>query len=606
MLNYGIIGNCKTCALISSRAAIAWFCFPDFSSPSVFARILDKDKGGSFEIHTKGRYKTSQKYVEHTNILETYFESERASFVVVDFFPRYRKLIPNRKRKVFRQNRLVRILKPLKGKPIIKINYDPELDYARSENKFEVVNGNLVVKNNDLVLSLISNVDYDSIMKKDFFELNHTKYFIIGGEDKPEYFNVTHCLRLMNATKRYWKRWVSSLVLPERNRELIIRSALVLKLLTFSETGALIAAPTTSIPEEIGSERNWDYRFCWIRDASFAVDALKKIGRDHEAKKLMNFVFDNTIKKKQNMQIMYGINGETDLKEQKLGHLAGFMNSKPVRIGNAAFHQKQNDIYGSIIDVIYLYYVYYGYEKKMPEKFWIFLRYLMKQIKMHWKEKDHGIWEFRGVQKHFTYSKLMCCVGADRAVRIAQHYNKHKLAEKWVFLRDEIKKDIMDNAWSEKKRTFTMSYEGEDLDAALLMMSYHEFLEPSDPRLISTIRAIDNNLKQGFLVKRYEINDDFGKSKSSFTICAFWFIDALYMSGEIEKAQNIFKKLVKCSNHLGLFSEDTDVKTKKLLGNFPQAYTHLALINTAILLSEWSVKRKKIDFSSFPSSIRIE
>jgi len=383
--------------------------------------------------------------------------------------------------------------------------------------------------------------------------------------------------------------------LPEKNKNEIIRSVLTLKLLTFSESGAILAAATTSIPEEAGSNRTWDYRFCWIRDASFTVDALKKIGRDAEAKHLMEFIFKNTVGKRKDIQIMYGIDGKRTLTEKYLNHLSGYRNSTPVRIGNAAYNQKQNDIYGSIIDVIYLYYVFYEYDKRLPKKYWIFLKYLVSEIKNNWKKKDKGIWEFRGFQKHFTYSKLMCYIGMDRAVKIAQHFKQDKLAQDWIYLAEEIKNDILKNAWSEKKRAFTMFYGSEDLDAAVLLMCYHNFLEPDDPRLISTVNQINEELRSGTSVNRYKIKDDFGQSTSTFTICAFWLVDALNYIGKREEAQSLYEKLLKYSNHLGLFSEDLEEKTKNLIGNFPQAYTHIAIINTSIVLSEWSTKRIKFE-----------
>ncbi len=594
MLDYGIIGNCHTCALVSKKASIEWFCFPHFSSSSVFAKILDRKSGGSFEIKGVGKYKTRQRYLTDTNILETTFESDKESFQVLDFFPRYRKIIPNKKRKIFTQNRLIRIIKPIKGRPIIKVRYDPKMNYATGKDKHELKDRKIITSNRDSTITLITNVGTDTIMEEHEFVLNHTKYFIIGVDDDVEEFNVKKCYNLLTSTKKYWRKWVGSLVLPEKNRDLIIRSALVLKLLTFSQTGAIIAAATTSIPEESNSERTWDYRYCWVRDASFTADALKKIGRKHEAKRLMEFIFNNTVKEKKSLRLMYDIFGNSDLTEKNLEHLQGYKGCKPVRVGNAAYHQKQNDIYGSIIDVLYLYFIYYKYEKKMPEKYWRMLRYLVSEIKNNWHRPDHGIWEFRGITEHFTYSKLMCYVGVDRAIKIAQHFGREKAALDWSHLRDEIGHDIMKKNWSEKKQSFTIHPNSDDMDAALLMMSYHDFLPNDDPRTISTIKQIDKELANGALVQRYKIKDDFGKSKSSFTICSFWLIDALYRIGETKKAEKIFKQLNRYSNHLGLFSEDIDIKSRNLMGNFPQAYTHIALINSAILLSEWSSKRKEI------------
>ncbi|MBU1854880.1 MAG: glycoside hydrolase family 15 protein, partial [Nanoarchaeota archaeon] len=374
MLDYGIIGNCKTCALVKKDTSIDWFCFPKFNSPSIFAKILDKDIGGTFKISPIGRYKLSQSYIKHTNVLETVFQSAKNEFVVYDFFPRYHKILSGRKSKLYKQNRIIRIVKPIKGNPKIKVHYEPKLNYALGENEHEVVEYNLITKNKNLHVSLISNVSFEKILKKKTIELDHTKYFVIGIADDAKDFNVKKCMRLMNDTKKYWYKWVSTLTLPERNREDIIRSALTLKLLTYSETGAILAAPTTSIPEEVGSDRTFDYRFCWVRDASFTADALKKIGRDYEAKKLIEFIIDATSKSEKKMQIMYGIEGEHNLIEKELKHLQGYQGSKPVRVGNAAHSQKQNDIYGSIIDIMYLYFVYYEFESKIPLKYWQFVK----------------------------------------------------------------------------------------------------------------------------------------------------------------------------------------------------------------------------------------
>ena len=597
MLDYGIIGNCKTCALVDKHASIDWFCYPDFASPSVFARMLDEEKGGSFSVKAKGNYKTSQRYDEHTNILETTFDDGHNRFVVMDFFPRYRKLLPNRKQKLVKQNNLVRLIKPLKGKPFVKVCYDPKLNYAQGENRHRVVKGKLITRNKHRVISMVSNVDYDFIRESMYFKLDHTKYFVIGDPKESEHFNATYLKRIASATRTYWRKWVNTLTIPEEHGERIIRSALTLKLLTFSESGAIIAAATTSLPEEIGKERNWDYRYCWVRDAALTVDAFKKIGRDYEAKRLIEFFLNNSIMKHKPLQLMYGIHGEAKLTEKRLDHLAGFRGSKPVRIGNAAYDQQQHDIYGSLIDLLYLYYGYYEYERRMPKQFWNFLVYLVREIEKRWRRKDAGIWEFRGIKEHFTYSKLMCYVGIDRAIKLAQHVGKHKEAEQWAQLRDRIQAEILGKAWNDRKRAFTMYYGASELDASVLMMSYHDFLDPDDPRLIGTVKAINEELRTAGLVQRYHMSDDFGRSESGFTICSFWLIDALYTVGEKEEARKLYDQLEKYSNHLGLYSEDLDLKTKKLIGNFPQAYTHIALINSSILLSEWNAKRRKVEKS---------
>lgn len=595
MLPYGLIGNCKTCALIKKDAAVEWMCFPTFSSPSVFAKILDSEKGGSLEIKPNRQYAIRQRYLFHTAILETIFESKQDSFKVLDFFPRYRKLLSHRHAQLVKQNRLIRLIIPLKGAPLVKIIYQPRPNYALEECSFQEEEGNLLCKTpqaSQEELSLISNIPYSSILQQEYVELKQAKYLAVGSKKEPLEFSVKKCYILLNATKKYWEKFVSTLTVPKRNKEIIIRSAITLKLLTYSETGAIVAAPTTSIPEQAGTARTFDYRYCWIRDAVFCAGALKKIGRSYEARRLLQFII-NRVLEDDYIQVMYGIHGETRLREQELPHLAGFKNSRPVRIGNAAYKQLQHDIYGEVLDLIYLYFVDYKLEKKMTFRYWRFVRYLANQIKFNWERKDSGIWEFRDKDNHYTYSKFMCYVGMDRAIKLAQHFHKESSLKEWIELREEIKEDILRNGYNSEINAFTMYYGGKELDASILHMIYHEFLEPFDPRIKNTIKAVYSALRKGCLVQRYQAKDDFGISTSAFTICSFWLVDALYYIGEVKKARQIYSKITKLANHLGLFSEDIDLATYKQLGNFPQSYTHIALINSSLLLSGWSAKRKK-------------
>ncbi|MBN2102053.1 MAG: glycoside hydrolase family 15 protein [Candidatus Aenigmarchaeota archaeon] len=596
MLDYGIVGNCMTCALIKRNASIDWLCFPAFSDPSVFAKILDEKKGGSFSIIPVGKYRITQKYISNTAILETSFTGTRNAFVIYDFFPRYNKLTKNGHRLLIKENRLVRIIKPVKGKPIIKICYEPRPDYARKKCEYSQFEDKFICSTDDKTIALVTNVSFKNICEKKEVSIDRTKYFVIENGTRFESVrNVNDCMKLFSATKKYWENWCEGLVLPKNNSSLITRSLITLKLLTYSPTGAIIAAATTSIPEEIGSERTWDYRYCWVRDASFCVDAMEKLGRSYESKELMKFILKAAVRD-DFIQPIYTITGETDLPEYELAHLEGFRGTGPVRVGNAAYRQRQNDIYGAVIDIFYLYFVYYQYEKRLTEKYWRLIKYIVNQIKFNWDKKDSSIWEYRNLEDHYTYSKFMCWVGVDRAIKIARHFGKEEFTDGWIKLSEKIKDDIMRNGYKKEIGSFTISYGRKDIDASLLLMCYHEFLPSDDPWLINTVKAIYKNLRHGDKVKRYDMNDDFGQSESSFTICTFWLIDALHYIGEDAKARKLFSKIIKRGNHLGLFSEDIDMKTGKLMGNFPQAYTHIALINSAVLLSEWSAKRKKIDW----------
>ena len=524
------------------------------------------------------------------------FTCSSYSFKVTDFFPRYKKLLPGKKNKVYRLNKLVRLVEPIKGNAKFKVVFSPKFNYALDKTNVESCDGGVRAYSKDFELFCQTNIASELILDSSDVELKFSVYFILA-EDIADY-SVLRVKKLLSATKNYWKSWVSSLELPQAYRSTIIISALVLKLLTMSETGSIMAAATTSLPEEIGSVRNWDYRFCWVRDASYTVDALQKIGRGFESKRLMEFILDSSMQKKQHLQIMYGLHGEAELTEQVLGHLSGYKNSAPVRIGNGAYDQIQHDIYGNIIDVMYIYYVFQEVESKMSDRFWKFLVHLVDEITSKWDTPDSGIWEFRGEKHDFTYSKLMCFVGVDRAIKIAQHYGRVKHASKWAMVKDCIWHSISTESWNADVQAFTMWSGSDKLDASMLMLAYHEVLARDDPWLISTVEQIQKRLSIDGLVQRYDAEDDFGVSDSAFSICSFWLVDALHYIGRVDEAKKLFEHLLTFANHVGLFSEDIDRKNGELLGNFPQAYVHIAIINTAILLSEWSVKMKRLDWKS--------
>ncbi|MDB2317607.1 glycoside hydrolase family 15 protein, partial [Flavobacteriales bacterium] len=352
------------------------------------------------------------------------------------------------------------------------------------------------------------------------------------------------------------------------------------------------------LPETIGEVRNWDYRFCWIRDASMVVKVMSKLGHKNIAKRYLQFVINLIPDKDEKLQIMYGINGEKKLTENFLEHLSGYEGSKPVRIGNAAYMQKQNDIYGILMDMIYQLLTNFSNDIENGESLWGITKGIVWVVNKHWQEADKGIWEFRSEDQHFTFSKVLCWVAVDKAIKVAKMLNKTSKLATWQALEENIRKDIMENAWSEKAQAFTQAYGSDSLDASVLLMESYDFIDAKHPKYVSTVKAIERELSNDGLLYRYKNQDDFGLPSSSFTICTFWFINSLFKIGEEEKAVAQFEKLLSYSNHLGLFSEDLDFETKRLLGNFPQAYSHLALIETAINLSNTTREEKVKDVLS--------
>ncbi|HKL07200.1 MAG TPA: glycoside hydrolase family 15 protein, partial [Bacteroidales bacterium] len=393
--------------------------------------------------------------------------------------------------------------------------------------------------------------------------------------------------------KVYWLNWSERTRRYKKYNDEILRSALVLKLLSYNKTGAVLAAVSTSLPETLGEIRNWDYRFCWIRDASMVIKVMTSLGHYNVARRYLDFVIDIIPDKDEKIQIMYGINREKKLTENILEHLAGYEHSAPIRVGNDAYRQKQNDIYGILVDVIYQHFSIYDTSMQNSEELWTIIRSIIKIVKDNWQKPDRGIWEIRTEHRHFTFSKVLCWVAVDRAIKIARLINMREYVDEWRELSNEIKNNILENAWNEEIGAFTQSYESTDLDASTLLMEPYGFIEAKNPKYVSTVKVTRKKLCRNGLMYRYKNKDDFGKPSSSFTICTFWLINSLHKIGEKEEAEKLFKQLLSYSNHLGLFSEDIDFETKRLLGNFPQAYSHLALIETAENISGGSVTKEE-------------
>ena len=585
-LNYGIIGNCSTGALVSETGSIEWLCLPQFDSPSVFAKLLDKNIGGSFDIIPINLENTQQKYIKNTNILCTRFKCKDGIFEVHDFMPRY-KMDSSPER--YSPPDLIRYFKLIDGQPRFKIKYDPKLEYAKYPTGNTIDEGYIKSNTTDGVydsMYLYTELPKDKLNNGEEMTLTGDNFCLISYHQKLLKQTTERAYLKLQRTKVYWLNWIQRTTFYTQYQDEINRSALALKLLSFQKSGAVLAALTTSLPESIGEVRNWDYRFCWIRDASMVVKIMKQLGHNSISRRYLRFIIDVMPDKDEKMQIMYGINGEKTLTEYELDHLAGYENSSPVRIGNAAYEQKQNDIYGILLDVIYQNFKIHHTSLMNSEELWTLVRNVVKIVDRSWQFPDKGIWEIRNEDKHFTFSKVLCWTAVDRALRIAALLNQKKYLKDWINLRKQIRDDIMEKSWSEKKQAFTQAYETEELDSSVLLMESYGFIAGSDPKYVSTVEAIQKELEYKGLMFRYKNSDDFGKPKSAFTICSFWLINALIKIGRKEEAKKKFEELLSYSNHLGLLSEDIDFDTKRLLGNFPQAYSHLAMIETAINLTE--------------------
>jgi len=590
-LDYGIIGNCRSAALISKTGSLDWCCLPQFDSSSVFAKLLDEKKGGSFEILADDSFSISQYYINRTNILVTKFSNGIDVFEVHDFMPRYHKENGGRQS----PPEIIRYIKYVSGKPSFRVKYDPKLEYGIGETKTYIKDNFIVSLDHGVkfdTLFLYTNFNKKHVVKGDEIILNSDGYFLIGYNEKVFKTSVESMYLEHERTKVYWLNWMDKTPTYRNYAKEIARSALTLKMLAYDKTGAVLAAATTSLPETIGEIRNWDYRFCWIRDASMVVKVVSKLGHKKIAKRYLQFIIDLIPDKDEKLQIMYGINKEKTLTEYTLDHFSGYKNSTPVRIGNAAYKQKQNDIYGILMDVIHQQFINFSMDIENTEELWGITKGIVWVVTKHWKEPDKGIWEFRTEDRHFTISKVLCWVAVDKAIKVAKMLDKKRKITKWKLIESEIHDDIINNAWNSDVKAFTQSYGSNDLDASVLFMESYGFIDAKDPKYVSTVNAIERELSNDGLLYRYKNQDDFGTPSSSFTICTFWFINSLYKIGEIQKAKKLFDKLLSYSNHLGLYSEDIDFKTKRLLGNFPQAYSHLALIETAINLSKVTVEEQ--------------
>ena len=583
--NYGIIGDLNTIALVALNGSIDFMCFPNFDSPSIFAALLDSEKGGRFEISPLFTdMKTKQLYLPDTNILLTRFLSADGVGEITDFMP---------VEELFSGKELIRRITTVRGEVKYRMRCMPRFNYGRSSHTIEAESSTEVIltsKGEDkTVLRLKSSVPL-TIKGADViaefmltagstadFLLEHVEAHHNGQKDFKTFITDS-----LFQTVNYWKDWVAQSTYKGRWMDIVKRSALVLKLLTSYNYGSIIAAPTFSLPESLGAERNWDYRFTWIRDASFTVYALIRLGYTKEAGAFMNWVekMCQDVKGHSRLGIMYSIDGHRQLDEKVLHHFEGYMGSKPVRIGNDAYAQLQLDIYGELMDSVYL---YNKYGDPIAYDFWKDLEEQINWLCSNWNQPDEGIWEVRGGKRNFLHSRLMCWVAFDRAIKIAES-RSFPLNTEWRVQRDIIYKNIYNDFWDNERQAF-MQYPGAPtVDASALLMPLVRFIAPKDPRWLSTLKRIEEELVSDSLVYRYRPDlaapDGLLSEEGTFSMCTFWYVECLSRAGQLEKAQFYFEKMLGYANHLGLYAEQLGHHGEHL-GNFPQAFTHMGLISAA-------------------------
>jgi GH15 family glucan-1,4-alpha-glucosidase len=590
--DYGIVGNLETCALVSVDGSIDWLCFPFLESPSVFGALLDEEKGGSFRICPAGEFEAVQKYLENTNVLTTLFTSASGSLRLTDFMPVENGAVPRPLRVLYRK------LEAVSGKMEILVRFTPRPDYGRAAAVLEPEQSGLLCRWGKELLTLRVKVPLriEGDEARSLFTMRQGDEMWFSLEyGTTSSANLADSPRVLEEVVRYWQGWAhhckrEACTIEAPWHDLVVRSGLALKLLANPQTGAIAAAATTSLPEVIGGSRNWDYRYAWIRDASFTDQALYHLGHRKEARAFREWavhIVENA-GNPEHIRILYGLHGEVDLHERLLNHLAGYRDSRPVRIGNGAILQKQLDIFGELLNA------FYDTTRRgedFPEKRWSLAAKIVDHVCRIWETEDAGIWEVRGGPRHFVYSKLMCWVAVDRGIRIAREKGFSAQVDLWEAAREELRKAILEKGYSETSGSFVQSFGSETLDAAVLLIPATGFLPAGDTRVQSTIDAVLKRLVfDGCLVRRYEGDDGLSGREGAFLICSFWLVKALALSGRIEEAERIFGGVLRRASPLGLLSEEIDLQTGKLIGNFPQAFSHIGLINSALYLA-WAKGR---------------
>jgi GH15 family glucan-1,4-alpha-glucosidase len=597
--DYAFLSDCETTALIAPGGNVEWLCLPRMDSPSVFGSILDRDAGGFRIGPADVRVPSARRYIPGTMVLETTWETRMGWVIVLDALTigpwRHQKERSRSHRRSPTDHDadhvMLRVIKCVQGSAEIKLECEPAFDYGglAADWSYTGTGYNEAVARSegmDLELRLVTDLrlgfEGPRARARTTLHEGEVSFVALGWSKNPMPSTYEEAQGRMAATRRFWQDWLQHGTFPDHPwRSYLQRSALTLKGLTYAPSGAMVAAPTTSLPETPGGDRNWDYRYSWIRDSTFMLWALYTLGFDEEANDFFYFVADVAEAEEGQLQVMYGIGGESRLEEQELVHLSGYDHARPVRIGNAAYDQAQHDVWGAVLDSIYL---HTRSRDQLPDRLWPIIKRQVEAALAHWQEPDCGIWEVRGEPKHFTSSKLMCWVAADRGARLAQIRHDSAMADRWTAAAEEIHADICAHGLNDRG-VFVQHYETDALDASLLLMPLVRFLRPDDPRIRATVLAIADELTENGLVLRYRVgqtDDGFASEEGTFTICSFWLVSALAEIGELARARALCEKLLSHASPLALYAEQLDAATGRHLGNFPQAFTHLALINAVV------------------------
>jgi len=582
--DHGIIGDLHTAALVSTDGDIDWLCLPRFDSPSVFASILDDERGGRFTVRCTGATRVKQMYLPDSNVLVTRFLGEQFVGEVVDFMVPHEEGSPRRG-----ASQLVRLVRAVRGRVDVDIRCAPAFDYARARTEVEIVEGSGAFFFSPLAqLVLRSTVpltaDGGAAVAHPVLEEGESLALALSRWGSPQPLAMGEVQDLLDATLQYWQRWIRRSRYRGRYREMVERSALTLKLLVYQPTGALVAAPTTSLPEAIGGTRNWDYRFTWVRDAAFTVYALMRLGFTEEAGAFMTWLEARCLdaSPEKGLHILYGIDGDVVGTELTLDHLRGYRDSRPVRIGNGAASQLQLDILGEVMDSLHL------YDRKgrpVSYELWTAMCRQLDWLEAHWEEADCGVWEVRGPQQRFTYSTLMTWVAFDRAGRLAHRRGLPAPLEAWRKAAGRAYLQLQEQDWNPQVGAYVQYPKSTTLDAGALMIPLVGFTGAEDPRFLSTLGRIEAELVTDSLVHRYHTDgsDGFDEPEGTFNLCSFWYVEALTRAGRLDQARHTFEKMLTYANHLGLYAEEIGF-SGEALGNFPQAFTHLGLIRAAVKL----------------------